>query len=328
MAARSAEPSRTSAYSPDIGWRIVWKKLGMDYSFRRIAMNLQISVGTAHRIFNKFVVTGEVSPHKRPKRFDLRKLDDTHELFILTLVTEYPGIYLSEICHRINQATNVHVSPSTVCRIMHRNGFTRKKILHVAKQRSTALRSAFMANVLCYNNMFVWIDESGSDRRDQARKFGYAIRGVVPVYQRWLARGKRVSVIAAMCSDGLVDFELFTGTCDGERFFDFVRGSIIPNMHSFDGVNERSIVIMDNCAIHHVPKVLELFREAGILVLFLPPYSPDFSPIEELFSYIKYYLKNHEELLQEYDKPEHIIASAFHSVTQNKCRGWIRDCGY
>lgn len=195
--ALSAEPGRTSPYSGDIGWRIVWQKIGMGFSFRRIATNLQISVGTAHRIFNRFVVTGDVSPKKRPARPDLRRLDDTHELYILALIAEYPGIiYLSE---KRSTKLPMYVPLHLLCveSYNYSNCFTRKNIVYVAKQRSTELRAAFMANALQYNsNMFVWIDESGTDRRDQARKFGYAIKGRPPVYQRWLVRGKRV-----YCSD-------------------------------------------------------------------------------------------------------------------------------
>ena len=57
----SAEPARTTAYSPDIGWRVVWQRLGMDLTFKQIAERLQIAVGTAHRIFKRFMDTGDVS---------------------------------------------------------------------------------------------------------------------------------------------------------------------------------------------------------------------------------------------------------------------------
>ena len=56
-----------------------------------------------------------------------------------------------------------------------------------------------------------------------------------------------------------------------------------------------------NCAIHHVQEVKDLLQNAGILYIFLPPYSPDFNPAEELFSYIKYYLKDHDIVLQSMD---------------------------
>lgn len=55
-----------------------------------------------------------------------------------------------------------------------------------------------------------------------------------------------------------------------------------PEMLPFDGKNPNSIAVLDNYSIHHVREVTELFRDAGILVLFLPPYSPDMMPIEKL----------------------------------------------
>jgi len=148
------------------------------------------------------------------------------------------------------------------------------------------------------------------------------------VYHRLLVRGKRISAIAAICSEGLVDYELHSGTINGHTFADFVRGNLIPNMQPFDGTNSRSICILDNCSIHHIQEVKDLFQEAGILVFYLPPYSPDYMPIEETFSYIKYYLKEHNELIQVLDHPMDIIKAAFDSVIKSQCEGWIHDCGY
>ena len=148
--------------------------------------------------------------------------------------------------------------------------------------------------------MFVWIDESGSDARNHIRKFGYALRGMTPTYHRKLGRGKRVSAIAAIATSGLVGVELTTGTVCGETFLDFVRGTLIPEMEPFDGTAKKSIAIMDNCSIHHTGEVQQ---ENGILLMYLPPYSPDLNPIEETFSYIKYYLKDHDQELQSVTDP-------------------------
>ena len=111
MSRTSAEPSRTTAYSPDIGWRIVWQKLGMDLTFRQIAERLQIAVGTAHRIFKRFLDTGDVSPImcKGKARPNLRKLDQYHELYILCMISDNPGLYLSEIRGKIYDSTNTRL---------------------------------------------------------------------------------------------------------------------------------------------------------------------------------------------------------------------------
>ena len=98
----SAEPARTTAYSPDIGWRVVWQRLGMDLTFKQIAQRLQIAVGTAHRIFKRFMDTGDVSAiaRKGVSRYNLRKLDQYHEVYLLCMISENPGLFLSEICQK------------------------------------------------------------------------------------------------------------------------------------------------------------------------------------------------------------------------------------
>ena len=80
--------------------------------------------------------------------------------------------------------------------------------------------------------------------------------------------------------------ELMSGSDNGDKFFDYVRGSLIHEMQSFDGENPNSVAVLDNCSIHHVQEVTQLFKDARILVLFLPPYSPDFMPIEKTFSFL------------------------------------------
>lgn len=146
--------------------------------------------------------------------------------------------------------SSVIVSGPTVCRLIRHTSYTRKKIMQAAKQRCFDFRGAFMANVLQYDQkFFVWV-ETGCGKKDHIHKFGYAFQGEPPVYHRLLVRGKRISAIAAICSAGLVDYELHSGTINGHTFADFVRGNLIPNMQPFDGTNSRSICILDNCSIH------------------------------------------------------------------------------
>ena len=199
----------------------------------------------------------------------------------------------------------------------------------VALQRSAQLRGQFMAKAMLYSKVsYVWIDESGSDNRSYMRKYGYSIKGEVPVCRRLLVRGQRVSAIAAIAIDGLLALNLTTETVNSDIFYDFIRGSLIPQMRQFDGSNPRSIVIMDNCSVHHVLEVKDLFRNVGIPVFFLPPYSPDYNPIEEAFSYVKGYLREHDILLQTISDPCSVVQSAFNSITPHLCDQWITHSGY
>ena len=212
---------------------------GYCYQFKRFCWH----------IYKLFEATGEVDPTK-PSREATRSLNayGHEELVIIGLLFDNPCLYLSEICQKVSELTCIEISASTVCRIIHRHGLTRKKVQQVALQRSAEFCGRFLAEVLLYSKeQFVWIDEIGCDRRDQVRKSGYALRGERPVYHRLLHRGRRISAIAALASSGLVALDLTQETVDGEKFMDFVRGSLIPEMLPFDGHNPKSIAILDNC---------------------------------------------------------------------------------
>jgi hypothetical protein len=184
-----------------------------------------------------------------------------------------------------------------------------------------------MAHVLQYpRDFFVWVDETGTDRRDQLRKFGYALRGYPAVCKRLLVRGTRVSAIVGMASSGILAYELSTGSTDSLKFVDFIRSKLIPSMQPFPA--QHSIVIMDNCAVHHVQEIKDVIESVGIELIFLPPYSPDYNPIEELFSYLKYYLKDHENLIQTIPAPNVVIEAGLNNVTRSMCNGWINDSKY
>lgn len=299
----------------------------MGLSFRDIAKRLQIGLGSAYRLYKRFEQTGEFEAAKRSARPHTRKLDELHELHIIGLLIENPGLYLDEIKVRIKEATGVTVAGSTICRVLQRNGYTRKEVVQVARQRCVEFRAAFMAQVFQYpRDFFVWVDETGSDNCDQIRNFGYALRGLTPVHYRFLVRGTRISTIAGMSCEGLLTHEMVTGTTNGDKFYDFIRGSLIPCMQLFPGPG--SILIMDNCSIHHIEEVKDLLDAAGMLVIFLLPYSPDLNPAEEMFSYVKYYLKDHSELLLCSKDSIDMLKSAFESVTMEQCNKWITHAGY
>ena len=168
----------------------------------------------------------------------------------------------------------------------------------------------------------------GQTIRDNILKFGYALRGMTPVTHRFLSRGKRTNVIAALSSTGIIAIEMSTTTVNGDRFFDFVRGSLVPNMLPFNGSNSKSILVLDNCSVHHIEPITTLLREAGIIVLFLPPYSPVLNPAEEVFSCVKTYLKRHDTLLQTIPAHSDVIKEAFHSISQIQLNSFITHAGY
>ena len=154
------------------------------------------------------------------------------------------------------------------------------------------------------------------------------MKGHTPQYNQVFKRGTRVSAIAAISTSGVIGYDLHTGNVRGEEFHDFVRSTLIPNMNPSDGESDNSVLVMDNCSIHYVDEILDLLQSAGILVIFIPPYSPDLNPIELTFSYLKRYLQEHEEVIQVANNVTDVIKSAFEGITVDYCKKCISKCGY
>ena len=72
----------------------------------------------------------------------------------------------------------------------------------------------------------------------------------------------------------------------------------------------------------------DLFRQVGVLLLFLHPYSPHLTPIELLFSKVKCYLKQHGDIVNAIPDPEGVITAAFNSITKEDRTVWATHCGY
>jgi len=158
----SAEPGQKAAYSSDLRWRIIWQRYGMELSFRKVAENLNISLGTAYNICQLFEETGCVG--QKCTSLESNKLfNQQRKLWIIGIIVDNPSLYLREICQKISLAFNITASPSTICRLIHGHGFTRKRIQQVACQRSSEHKAAFMASVLMFSaKQFVWVDETKS----------------------------------------------------------------------------------------------------------------------------------------------------------------------
>ena len=107
-------------------------------------------------------------------------------------------------------------------------------------------------------------------------------------------------------------------------FYRFLHTHLLPKLMPYNGINPQSVVILDNCSIHHVDGIVKAIEDVGALVYFLPPYSPDLNPIEELFSKVKTTLKSIEAENNITDIETMILAS-FASITREDCNAWTSD---
>ena len=125
---------------------------------------------------------------------------------------------------------------------------------------------------------------------------------------------------------GILDYKLTEDTVDAEEFEDFVEG-LLPLLMNFNGSNPNSIVFLDNCAVHHANDIAGILREVGVIFHYLPPYSPDYNPIEEAFSKIKAIITCMEATLHSgIADIQTCMAAAIASITPGDCKQYTDHC--
>ena len=145
------------------------------------------------------------------------------------MILDCPTLQLSEIAAKVEEISGTTVSISTLCRLLHSYGMTNKKLQHVAQHRCLDLRASFIASVFTFSKeMFMWVDETGSNIKVMLMKNGYALRGERAICHRLLVRGQHISSISAMCTEGILAVELTTDSVNRDKFFEIIRGSLIP----------------------------------------------------------------------------------------------------
>ncbi len=309
---------------------MIYQAKVLNKTYRQVGESLNVDPSTVCRVVALFDETGGVSKLKCPENPGTRKLTEIDKLIILELILEKPGIYLHEVKRQLVEDTGTEVHTSTICRFLHESGFTRQKMIIAAKQRSDLLRAEYLLDVSIYKGhpeLFVFVDETGADRRDAMRKFAYSLRGKPATASKLMVRGHRVSAIVGISCSGILDFHTTLTTVDAEKFKHYVEDALVLYLQPFNGVNAHSIVVLDNASIHHVEEVVDTIQHTGALVQFLPPYSPDMNPIEHTFAQLKSVLKANEETWEGLNI-ETMVTAALNTITAAECQAWISHCGY
>ena len=228
--------------------------------------------------------------------------------------------YLDEIKSTFEELTGKSVH--NFCREVRRVELTRQSIHRIVLQRSAIERAAFKVQIeLMDPSFFVWLDETGCDRRYSPWRKAYGLRGSPPVSVRLNLTQSRLSAISAMPIKGIEDVTIYEENVDGQVFSSDLEQTILPILQPFNGSNPQSILIMDNASIHHIEGVMHLIHQNGCLLWFLPAYSPDFNLIEEAFSKVKAFVKKNEATFQSaavHELPL-LLYSAFVTVTPEDC---------
>lgn len=166
---------------------------------------------------------------------------------------------------------------------------------------------------------FHFLDETGL-RLDYARTHaravgGQRVGGAVP-----LKRGESLTLIGALSVQGLGAVQLLKGALNQRRFAFYVAYCLAPTLRRGD------VLVLDNLRVHHLTGLQTWLAKRGVQVVFLPPYSPDFTPVEQAWSKLKTRL--HASAARSYEALKEVLQEAIDWITSQDASNWFDHCGY
>jgi transposase len=304
-------------YSKDLRERVAAAVDHGEGSQRQIARRFRVSLTFVFRLLRRRREAGTLDPKPHggcpPPALgpdELRRLAE--------LIGEKPDATLDQLRDR----GGFRCSLTTLWRSLRRLGLTRKKKTLHADERGRPdvqkKRRSFRREVKRIDpRRLIFVDETG------------VTTAMTPAYA-WAPRGERadasaprswesVTVIAALGLDGVRAPLMFPGATDAATFESYTEQALVPALHEGD------VVVFDNLSAHLGPAVVEAIEGAGARVLPLPPYSPDYTPIEEMFSKVKEFLRRVAARV-EGDLYE-AIGDALREVTDQDIIGWFQNAG-
>ncbi|MEM6423457.1 MAG: IS630 family transposase [Pseudomonadota bacterium] len=309
------------AYSADLRERVL-VAVEDGSSARAAAARFGIGVATAVRWVRRWRETGHRGAYRQghPTRSPL----DAHETFLIGLVEATPDITLDEMRARLSGDRGVSVACSTIWRFFARRGWTgEKKSGHADEQARADVAAArqawFEAQPDLDPERLIFIDETWLNTK-MARLRGRAPRGKrlrmsVP-HGHW----KTTTFVAGLRLSGIDAPMLIDGPINGEIFQAYVDRVLVPTLRPGD------VVIMDNLGSHKGAGVRAAIEAAGAEVCYLPPYSPDFNPIENAFAKLKALLR--KAAARSRDLLWDAVAEAIQRYEPRECANYFAAAGY
>jgi transposase len=166
---------------------------------------------------------------------------------------------------------------------------------------------------------YIFVDESGVTT-DLLRRYARSPRGHRVSDHTPCSHWETHTVVAALRTTKMTATAVFDGPIDNVTFRAYVEQVLVPTLRPGD------VVILDNLVAHRQPEVRMAIEQAGAFLRFLPPYSPDFNPIELAFAKLKAFLRAGRP--RTFDQVCELIAAALELFVPDECAHYVRHCGY
>lgn len=269
-----------------------------------------------------------------------RLCNPAHVDALRQIVDEEPQRYLDEIQTLLRQRHNIHMSISTICRTVHAPsekgglGYSLKVLETRAQQKNFERRLRFKREMATVDiRQCIFLDETHKRSNESRRRRGYGRRGP-PVVTENFNNDLPFTLIGAFNLDGFAPESVWTTdkNVNSDDFFLWFKYWLMPLLGDYARGEPNSVVVLDNVKQHWDPRVLELVRESGAIIVYMSPYSPEFNPIEQGFNWIKRYLKRHnsDERFKVHGRyaAQACMVEACSQVGPTRARNFYKLCGY
>lgn len=307
------------AYSNDLRERLVAAVRRGEHSQRQLAHLFAVSLSCIVRLLQRLRHTGSVQP-KPHGGGPTPKLDAQAQQRLRELVRQQPDATLAELRQRLG----IPCCLMTIARALQRQRISRKKkALHAQEQEdpdTQARRQAFREALAAVPvERLVFVDEAGATT-SMTRTHGRAPRGQrvkAAVPGSW----RQITLIAGLRLSGVVAPLALEGATDQWVFQTYVQQALAPQLRPGD------VVVWDNLSAHQAPAAAAAIQAVGARVEPLPTYSPDLTPIEEMFSKTKAHLRT--AAARTTNTVITAMGSVLNQVTPRNILGWFHDrCAY
>ncbi|MEM6447757.1 MAG: IS630 family transposase [Cyanobacteria bacterium P01_D01_bin.123] len=310
-------------YSLDLRQKIVDAYDRGGISQRQLARQFNVATSFVQKLLKQRRETGSIAPKVRTEQTP-PKLNAQHRALLRELLEAQNDATLEELRDRLHARTEVFVSVSTMHNTLKRMAISpSKKTLYPDAKASERVQRARVTYWETLRSLLaqdlIFIDESGVNlalMRVRARSAkGSRAHGSRPNH-----RGKNVSILGALSLNGVITSYNVMGATNGLTFEAFISQKLVPKLW------RGACVVMDNCSIHLGTTVRELIEGAGARLVYLPPYSPEFSPIENCWSKLKGILKTIGA--RTYGDLVKAIEQAFAEISGEDIQAWFTHCCY
>jgi transposase len=282
---------------------------------RQIARRFLVSVSFVTRLLKQYRGTGSLEPRPHggghPPALTPEDLERLPEL-----IRQQPDATLEECRQRLGASC----STMTISRALRQLGLPRKKKIPRAQEQDRPdvqeKRQAFCEELANLDpQRLVFVDECGANTA-MTRTYGRAPVGE-RVYGAVPGRLESITLTCGMRWSGVTAALAFPGATNADTFEYYVENVLVPELRRGD------VVIWDNLKPHQIEEAVEAVEEVGARVVPLPPWSPDLTPIEEMFSKVKVTMRSAAARTKE--AVDAAFGSALHDVTPDNIAGWFQD---